>query len=116
MSLKNYKIHRDPDKGEFVKALGYTLVLTIFFGMVLIYICQCILKVRIENEVNELIQSRAKLIQINNRLRLERGFLKSFYRIDKEARERLGLTDPEEHQMIVLAPVFEMMKENYSND
>jgi hypothetical protein len=116
MSLKNYRIHRDPDKGEFLKAFGYTLVLTIFFGMVLIYICQCILKVRIENEVNELIQSRAKLVQINHRLRLECGFLKSFYRIDKEARESLGLTDPDEHQMIVLAPVFEMMKEAHRDD
>ncbi|MGA1842155.1 MAG: cell division protein FtsL [bacterium] len=116
MSLKNYKIHRDLDKGEFLKAFGYTIVLAIFFGMVLIYICQCILKVRIENEVDDLIQSRAKLIQTNHRLRLERGFLKSFSRIDKEARERLGLTDPEEDQMIVLAPVFETMKEDYSDD
>jgi hypothetical protein len=116
MSLKNYRIHREPDKGEFLKAFGYTVVLTIFFGMVLIYICQCILKVRVENEVNDLIQSRAKLIQTNHRLRLERGFLKSFCRIDKEARERLGLTDPEENQMIVVTPVFETMKEDHSDD
>jgi hypothetical protein len=116
MSLRNYKIYRDLDKGEFIKAFGYTLVLAVFFGMVLFYICQCILKVRIENEVNDLIHSRAKLIQINHRLRLERGFLKSFYRIDKEAKERLGLTDPEEHQMIVLAPIFEEMKVDNRDD
>lgn len=116
MSLRNYRIHRDLDKGEFIKALGYTLVLAIFFGMVLLYICQSILKVRIENEVNDLIQSRANLVQINHRLRLERGFLKSFYHIDKEARETLGLTDPEQHQMIVLAPIFKIMKAEYIDD
>ena len=116
MSLKNYRINRDLNKGEFLKAFGYTLVLAVFFGMVLIYICQCVIKVRIEKEVDNLIQSRANLIQANHSLRLERGFLKSFSRIDKEARERLGLTDPEERQVIVLAPVFETMKEDCIDD
>ena len=116
MPLRNYRIHRDLNKGEFIKALGYALVLTIFFGMVLLYICQCVIKVRIENEVDELIHSRAKLIEINHRLRLERGFLRSFYRIDKEAREGLGLTDPEQDQIVVLAPIFKKMEEDHRDD
>jgi len=102
MSLKNYKIHREPDREEFIKALGYTLVLAIFFGMVLFYICQCVIKVRIENEVHGLIHSRSSLMQINHSLRLERGYLGSLNRIDKEARDRLGFVDPEPQQMVVL--------------
>ncbi len=102
MSLRNYKVHREMDEGEFIKALGYALVLCIFFTMVLFYIRQVILKVHIENEVNNLISSRAGLIQINQTLRLERGYLKSFTRIDNEARNRLGLIEPEPEKLIII--------------
>ena len=100
MSLTNYKIHRDLDPGEFIRALGYTLVLIIFFAMVLLYICQSIQKVRIEGEVESLMHSRAMLKQVNHSLRLERGFLRSFSRIDKEARHNLGLVEPETDQLV----------------
>ena len=102
MALKNYRIHRDLDRGEFRKALGYALILGIFFAMVLFYIRQSILKVHIENEINRQILSRNRLFQINQRLRLERGFLRSFSRIDIEARDGLGLIDPDPGQLIVL--------------
>jgi hypothetical protein len=100
MPLKNYKIHRDLDTGEFIRAFGYTLVLIIFFAMVLLYICQSIQKVRIEGEVKGLIHSREMLKQVNHSLRLERGFLRSFTRIDTEARNNLGFVEPETDQLV----------------
>jgi hypothetical protein len=104
MPLKNDKIHRDLDRGELFKAFGYALVLVIFFSMVLFYICQCIQKVRIENDINAFINSRADLIQINHKLLLERGFLRSLARISYEARNRFGLVEPEPYQIIILSP------------
>lgn len=102
MALKNYRIHRDLDRGEFRKALGYALILSIFFAMVLFYIRQSILKVQVENEINRQIFSRNRLFQTNQKLRLERGFLKSFSTIEMEARDRLGLIDPGPGQLIIL--------------
>lgn len=102
MALKNYRIHRDLDRGEFRKTLGYALILSIFFAMVLFYIRQSILKVHIENEINRQIFFRNSLSRTKQRLRLERGFLRSFSRIEKEARDRLGFIDPDPGQLIIL--------------
>ena len=110
MSLKNYRIHRDLDREGFTKAFGYTLVLIIFFAMVLLYICQSIQKVRIENEVKDLVHSRTILKQVNHRLRLERGVLRSLTRVDKEARYNLGLIEPETDQLIFLQSEFSREK------
>ncbi|MGA1796192.1 MAG: hypothetical protein ACMUIL_10065 [bacterium] len=103
MSLKNYKVHRDLDTAEVIRAFGYALVLTIFFAMVLFYIRQCILKVRIEDEVIELVNSRDQLVQINRHLHLERGYLRSLPHIERNAREQLGFVNPGPDQLVILS-------------
>ena len=111
MPLKNYNIHRDLDKREFLRAFGYGLVLTIFFTMVLFYIFQSILKVRVENEVRELIQSRSMLKQTNHRLRLERGFLRSLPLVEEKAKNALGFMDPKPDQLRILRLVIDREKD-----
>ena len=111
MPLKNYNIHRDLDKREFLRAFGYGLVLTIFFTMVLFYIFQSILKVRVENEVRELIQSRSMLKQTNHRLRLERGFLRSLPLVEEKAKNALGFMDPNPDQLRILRLVIDREKD-----
>lgn len=104
MALKNYEIHREIEKGELKKTFGYALILAVFFTMVLFYISQSIVKVRLENEINRQVLYRNRLLQNNQKLRVERGFLSSFPKIETEARNRLGLIDYEIGQLIILNP------------
>jgi len=116
MPLKNDDIHRDLDTREFLRAFGYGLILTIFFAMVLFYICQSIHKVRVENEVRELIRSRAMLKQTNHRLRLERGFLKSLPIVEGKAKNKLGFVEPESHQLRTLKVISGENKDSISHE
>jgi cell division protein FtsL len=100
--MKNNKVHRELDTSEVMRAFGYALILTIFFAMVLVYVRQCILKARIEDEVIELFRSRDQLVQINHHLHLERGYLMSLPRIERNAREQLGFVDPGPAQLVIL--------------
>jgi len=102
MPLKNNKVHRDLDGAEVMKAFGYALILTIFFAMVLLYVRQCILKARIEDDVIGLVRSRDQLVQINRHLHLERGYLISLPHIERNAREQLGFVDPGPAQLVIL--------------
>ncbi len=102
MALKNYHIHRDLDKRELKKALGYALILVVFFAMVLFYIRQSVLRFYVENEINRKILLKNRLLKRNKELRLEREFLISLPRIEMEAKNRLGLIDPEKGQVIII--------------
>lgn len=102
MALKNSHLHRSLDKEAFKKAIGYALVLSSFFLMVIFYVRQSIIKVQIENEISSQISRRDQLIQYNQELRLERGYLKSYSRIQRDARNRLGLINPAPNQLFFL--------------
>jgi len=102
MGLGNYQIYRELDKREWKRALGYTLILVIFFTMVLFYIRQSINSCYRENEIEKKILLRNRLLKKNRELKLEQSYLKSFTRIEKEAKNQLGLKEPENGQLIIL--------------
>lgn len=94
-------IHRDLDHRELKKIVGYAIFLALFFAMVLCYLRQSLMFSRLEYKINQNIDLKNRLVKKNTELKLERGFLRSFSRVEKEAKDGLGLTEPQEGQLIV---------------
>lgn len=91
----------DKSRSFFLK--GLTFLIMLLMGASLLYINTHVQVVKIGYEINQALNKKQNLIEENKLLELEIARLRSPTRIEKEAREKLGLSLPEPHQWVPLA-------------
>lgn len=97
LEIQSIKIKRDlKDTGFFYKALAVVaFVALVFFG----YLQIRLTTVRLGYDISNVNTERSKLVDKNNRLRLEQARLMAPQRIEKIAIEELGLSYPTARQI-----------------
>ncbi|MFV1952150.1 MAG: septum formation initiator family protein [Nitrospinota bacterium] len=100
--LRNSFINRAKQKRDFKEIAAYMFSVLILVSGMLFYIWPHVRIIRMGYEFERLENMHQDMIQTNKVLRLEAASLKSLERIDRIARERLGLTFPDDDQIVIL--------------
>lgn len=95
-----HTFYREREKNNFKEFLYYYISIVILIIGVLFYIWPYIHILNINYEFERLLKEKMKLIQNNKVLKIELASLKSLDRVENIAITRLGLTFPEEGQMV----------------
>ncbi len=99
---RNSFIYRAKQKRDFREIAAYMFSVLILVSGMLFYIWPHVRIIRMGYEFERLENMHQAMIQTNKVLRLEVASLKSLERIERIARERLGLTFPDDDQIVIL--------------
>lgn len=98
---RNSFINRAKQKRDFKEIAAYMFSVLILVSGALFYIWPHVRIIRMGYECERLENMHQAMIQTNKVLRLEVASLKSLERIERIARERLGLTFPDDDQIVI---------------
>ena len=90
---------RNINPGEF---LTYSVCVFLFITGVLFYIWPYINILNINYKFEKLLNERAKLVQSNKLLKIEMASLKSLDRVENIATTQLGLSFPQDGQIVII--------------
>lgn len=82
------------------RALAFTLlVITVLIAVTLFFVWSRLRVVDLGYKTSRALKEQKELVEVNKKLRIERETLMSPKRIESYARERLGMREPQEHQI-----------------
>jgi cell division protein FtsL len=82
------------------RALVFTLlVITVLIAVTLFFVWSRLRVVDLGYKTSRALKEQKELVEVNKKLRIERETLMSPKRIESYARERLGMREPQEHQI-----------------